>query len=41
MMRAWMPMGGPQGFEQFQQFFWDSARKMATGGTASKKSAKG
>ncbi len=42
MMRAWMPVGGAQGFEQFQQFFWDSARKMAAGGTASsKKSAKG
>lgn len=32
--RAWMPMsglgGGAQGFEQFQKFLWDSARK-ATG----------
>ncbi len=29
MMRAWMPLGG-QGFEQFQRFLWDSARR-ATG----------
>ena len=43
MMRAWMPMGGAQGIEQFQQFLWDSARRVATGGTSSttKKSAKG
>ncbi|HET7334032.1 MAG TPA: DUF6489 family protein [Rhizomicrobium sp.] len=34
MLRAWMPMSGlgsgVQGFEQFQKFLWDSARK-ATG----------
>jgi len=29
MMKAWMPLGG-QGFEQFQRFLWDSARR-ATG----------
>ncbi len=29
MMRAWMPLGG-QGFEQFQRFLWDSAKR-ATG----------
>lgn len=28
MLKAWMPMGG-QGFEQFQRFMWDSARKAA------------
>jgi hypothetical protein len=30
MLKAWMPMGG-QGFEEFQRFLWDSARK-ASGG---------
>lgn len=56
MLRAWMPLsglgsglgGGAQGFEQFQKFLWDSARK-ATGmgggtgtgsGTAKKDSPK-
>jgi hypothetical protein len=34
MMRAWMPLGG-QGFEQFQRFLWDSARR-ATGGSSKK-----
>jgi hypothetical protein len=34
MMRAWMPLGG-QGFEQFQRFMFDSARR-AAGGTARK-----
>ncbi len=32
MMRAWMPLGG-QGFEQFQRFLFDSARR-AAGGSA-------
>jgi hypothetical protein len=29
MMRAWMPLAGP-GFEQFQKFLWDSARRATT-----------
>jgi len=29
MLRSWFPLG-TQGFEQFQRFLWDSARK-ATG----------
>jgi len=28
MMRAWMPLGG-QGFEQFQRFLFESARRAA------------
>lgn len=32
MLRAWMPLGG-QGFEQFQRFMFDSARRAATGST--------
>jgi hypothetical protein len=28
MMRAWLPLGG-QGFEQFQRFLFDSARRAA------------
>ncbi len=32
MMRAWLPLGG-QGFEQFQRFLWDSAKR-AAGATA-------
>jgi len=32
MMRAWFPLGG-QGFEQFQRFLWDSAKR-AAGATA-------
>jgi hypothetical protein len=28
MLRAWMPLGG-QGFEQFQRFMFDSARRAA------------
>jgi hypothetical protein len=32
MMRAWMPLGGPEAFQQFQKFFWDSARLAASGG---------
>jgi hypothetical protein len=35
MVRAWMPLGG-QGFEQFQRFLWDSARRAAGGATASR-----
>ena len=30
MLKAWMPMGG-KGFEEFQRFLWDGARK-ASGG---------
>jgi hypothetical protein len=30
MLRAWMPLGG-QGFEQFQRFMLDSARRAAGG----------
>jgi len=32
MMRAWMPLGGAEAFQQFQKFFWDSARLAAAGG---------
>ena len=32
MLRAWMPLGG-QGFEQFQRFMFDSARRAAGGAT--------
>ena len=32
MLRAWMPLGG-QGFEQFQRFMFDSARRAASGST--------
>ncbi len=32
MMRAWMPLGGAEAFQQFQKFFWDSARVAASGG---------
>ena len=39
MMRAWMPLGG-QGFEQFQRFLFDSARRVAGGGAAKKESDK-
>ena len=31
MMRAWMPLGG-QGFEQFQRFMFDAAKR-ASGGS--------
>jgi hypothetical protein len=34
MMRAWMPLGG-QGFEQFQRFMFDAAKR-AAGGSARK-----
>jgi len=30
MLRAWMPLAG-QGFEQFQRFMFDSARRAAGG----------
>lgn len=39
MMRAWMPLGG-QGFEQFQRFLFDSARR-ATGSVKSSDKSKG
>jgi Family of unknown function (DUF6489) len=37
MMRVWMPFlggtgGGTDAFQQFQKFFWDSARLSASGG---------
>ena len=35
MLKAWMPLGG-QGFEQFQKFLWDSARRAASGTSAAK-----
>jgi hypothetical protein len=35
MMRAWMPLGG-QGFEQFQRFLFESARRAAGGGMSKK-----
>jgi hypothetical protein len=38
MMRAWMPLGG-QGFEQFQRFLFDSARR-AAGGPSGKDTGK-
>lgn len=31
MMKAWMPLGGPDAFQKFQKFFWDSAT-LAAGG---------
>jgi hypothetical protein len=37
LLKSWMPLGG-QGFEQFQQFLWDSAK--AATGAAKKTSAK-
>jgi hypothetical protein len=36
MIRAWMPLGG-QGFEQFQRFLWDSAKRAAGATTKSTK----
>ena len=36
MMQAWAPYmgtGGAKAFEQFQKFLWDSASKVATGGS--------
>lgn len=38
MLKAWMPLGG-QGFEQFQRFMFDSARR-ATGAAVRKDSDK-
>jgi hypothetical protein len=38
MLKAWMPLGG-QGFEQFQRFMFDSARR-ATGASTRKESDK-
>lgn len=35
MLKAWMPLAAP-GFEQFQRFLWDSAKR-ATGGESAKK----
>ena len=29
MMRAWMPVGGPEAFQKFQKLFWDSATRAA------------
>lgn len=28
MMKAWMPLGGPEAFQKFQKLFWDSAVAM-------------
>jgi hypothetical protein len=28
MMRAWMPLGGPEAFQKFQKAMWDSATAM-------------
>lgn len=39
MLKAWMPMAAP-GFEQFQRFLWDSAKRAVGGETAKKPSAK-
>jgi len=36
MLKAWMPLGG-QGFEQFQRFLFDSARRAS--GTGARKDA--
>jgi hypothetical protein len=38
MLKAWMPLGG-QGFEQFQRFMFDSARR-ATGAATRKEADK-
>ena len=35
MMKAWMPLGGPEAFQKFQKFFWDSAT-LAAGKKAGK-----
>jgi len=40
MVRAWMPLGG-QGFEQFQRFLFDSARRAAGGGVKNGDKSKG
>ena len=39
MLKAWMPLGG-QGFEQFQRFMFDSARR-ATGARKESDKTKG
>lgn len=39
MMRAWLPLGG-QGFEQFQRFLWDSAKRAASGAEPSRGGSK-
>jgi len=39
MMKAWFPLGG-QGFEQFQRFLWDSARRAASGDSKPTKSGR-
>jgi hypothetical protein len=31
MMRAWMPLGGAEAFQQFQKLFWDGAARAAGG----------
>ena len=28
MMRAWMPLGGPEAFQKFQKAMWDGATAM-------------
>lgn len=38
MLKAWMPLGG-QGFDQFQRFMFDSARR-ATGAATRKETVK-
>jgi hypothetical protein len=40
MMRVWMPLGG-QGFEQFQRFIFDSARRAAGGAAKNGDKSKG
>ena len=42
LMRVWTPPfgnveGGREALEQFQKFFWDSAKTMAAGGRAKEK----
>jgi hypothetical protein len=34
MMRAWMPLGGPEAFQKFQKLLWDSAAQAAGKKTA-------
>jgi hypothetical protein len=31
MMQAWSPLAGPEAFQKFQKFFWDSAAQAAGG----------
>jgi Family of unknown function (DUF6489) len=35
MLRAWLPLGGPEAFQKFQKVLWDNAAQ-----TAGKKTAK-